>query len=249
LGLSALPQVHSLFVALKQELKSKGLTYVAVASHLDLTEASVKRMFSQEDISLKRLDSICQLLEIDLSHLTRTNEADTRALIELTEDQEIEIISDERQIAVSFLVLNGWTYDELLKYFDFSETELIQRLAKLDKLKLIELLPKNRIKLRVAPNFTWRKNGPIQKFFVAHFQDPFMQSQFNKENEFLRFLSGMYSPLTCSIIQKKLVDLATEIDQLNQQDRSLKLEERIPFGVLLAIRPWYAEFFEKMRKQ
>ena len=244
-----MPQVHSLFVTLKNELKSKGMTYLDVANYLDLTEASVKRLFSQEDISLRRLDSICQMLEIDLSHLTRTNDTDTRALIVLTEAQEIEIVADERQLAISFLVLNGWTYDELLKYFDFDEPELIQRLAKLDRLKLIELLPKNRIKLRVAPNLTWLKNGPIQKFFVAHFQSPFMENHFNKENEFLRFLSGMYSPLTCSMILKKLNDLAAEIDQLNQQDRNLTFEERVPFGVLLAIRPWHAEFFENMRRQ
>jgi DNA-binding Xre family transcriptional regulator len=224
------------------------MTYLDVANHLDLTEASVKRLFSQEDISLRRLDSICQMLEIDLSHLTRTNDTDTRALVMLTEAQEIEIVSDERQLAVSFLVLNGWTYDELLKYFDFDEPELIQRLAKLDRLKLIELLPKNRIKLRVAPNLTWLKNGPIQRFFVAHFQSPFMENHFNKENEFLRFLSGMYSPLTCSMILKKLNDLAAEIDQLNQQDRNLTFEERVPFGVLLAIRPWHAEFFENLRR-
>ncbi len=244
-----MPQVHSLFVTLKNELKSKGMTYLDVANHLDLTEASVKRLFSQEDISLRRLDSICQMLEIDLSHLTRTNDTDTRALVMLTEAQEIEIVSDERQLAVSFLVLNGWTYDELLKYFDFEEPELIQRLAKLDRLKLIELLPKNRIKLRVAPNLTWLKNGPIQRFFVAHFQSPFMENHFNKENEFLRFLSGMYSPLTCSMILKKLNDLAVEIDQLNQQDRNLTFEERVPFGVLLAIRPWHAKFFENLRRQ
>ncbi len=224
------------------------MTYLGVANHIGLTEASVKRMFSQEDISLKRLDSICQMLEIDLSQLTRTNDADTRALKLLTETQELEIVSDERQFAVSFLVLNGWTYNELLKYFDFSEPGLIQRLAKLDKLKLIELLPRNHIKLRVAPNFTWRKNGPIKKFFVTHFQSRFMESQFDNENEFLRFLSGMYSPLTCSIIRKKLNDLVAEIDHLNHQDRDMPLEQRVPFAVLLAIRPWHAEFFEKMRK-
>jgi hypothetical protein len=224
------------------------VTYLGVANHIGLTEASVKRMFSQEDISLKRLDSICQLLEIDLSQLTRTNDADTRALKLLTEVQELEIVSDERQFAVSFLVLNGWTYDELLKYFDFSEPELIQRLAKLDKLKLIELLPRNRIKLRVAPNFTWRKKGPIKTFFATHFQSRFMENPFEGKHDFLRFMSGMYSPLTCSIIQKKLHDLAAEIDQLNQQDRDLPLEKRVPFAVLLAIRPWHAEFFEKMRK-
>lgn len=244
-----MPQVHSLFTALKTELKSRGVTYQGVADHIGLTEASVKRMFSQEDISLKRLDSICQLLEIDLSQLTGTNDADTRALKVLTEAQELEIVSDERQLAVSFLVLNGWTYDELLKYFNFSEPELIQRLAKLDKLKLIDLLPRNRIKLRVAPNFTWQKNGPIQKFFVAYFESPFMANQFDGEHDYLRFLSGMYSPLTCSTILKKLTDLAAEIDQMNQQDRDLPIEDRVPFGVLLAIRPWHAEFFEKMRRQ
>ena len=56
-----MPQVHSLFVALKRELKSNGLTYISVANHLGLTEASVKRMFSREDISLKHLDNICKV--------------------------------------------------------------------------------------------------------------------------------------------------------------------------------------------
>ena len=70
-----------------------------------------------------------------------------------------------------------------------------------------------------------------------------MQNSFSKKNEFLRFLSGMYSPLSCSIIMKKLQEMAREIDQLNQEDRKLPLEERIPFGVLLAIRPWHADFF------
>jgi len=62
-----LPQVHALFINLKNELKAKGLTYKDVADELDLTEASVKRLFSTEDISLRRLDSICELLRIDLA--------------------------------------------------------------------------------------------------------------------------------------------------------------------------------------
>ncbi len=243
-----MPQVHALFNNLKNELKARGLTYKDVADHLDLTEASVKRLFSTEDMSLRRLDSICELLTIDLADLTGTNDSDSRAIRQLSEAQELEIVSDERMLAVSFLVFNGWTFDELLKYFDFTEPELIKMLARLDRLKMMELLPKNRIKLRVASNLIWRKNGPIQKFFVDHFQTPFMQSQFSHENEFLRFLSGMYSPLSCSIILRKLQALAREVDQLNQEDRNLSLEERIPFGILLAIRPWHAKFFDKMRR-
>lgn len=247
-GVLDLPQVHALFARLKNELKAKGLTYKDVAEHLDLTEASVKRLFSMEDISLRRLDTVCQLLSIDLSDLTNSIDDDTRSIKQLSEAQELEIVSDERMLAMSFLVFNGWTFDEMLKYFDFTEPELVSRLVKLDKLNLMELLPKNRIKLRVASNLIWRKNGPIQKFFVEHFQTPFMQNQFSRENEFLRFLSGMYSPSSCSIILRKLQELAREIDQLNQEDRKLSLKERIPFGVLMATRPWHAEFFDKMRK-
>ena len=34
-------------------------------------------------------------------------------------------------------------------------------------LGLVELLPSGRIKIRAARNFSWRKDGPIQKFFAA----------------------------------------------------------------------------------
>ncbi|MFV2032306.1 MAG: helix-turn-helix domain-containing protein, partial [Gammaproteobacteria bacterium] len=93
-----MPQVHALFINLKNELKAKGLTYKDVADELDLTEASVKRLFSTEDISLRRLDSICELLRIDLADLTRTNESDSRTIKVMTEAQEQEIVSDERML-------------------------------------------------------------------------------------------------------------------------------------------------------
>ena len=242
-------QVRFLFANLKFELKAKGLTYKDVAEHLGLTENSVKRLFSTEDISLTRLDSICELLGIDLHDLTRTDETDSRAIKLMSLEQEKEIASDERMLAVSFLVYTGWTFEDMLKYFDFTEPELIGKLAKLDKLGLIELQPRNRIKLRVAHNLSWRKRGPVQKSFVKHFQKSFMQNYFDKEGEYLRLMSGMYAPLTCSIIMRKLQKLAFEIFQLHQEDKKLPVEERIPFGALIAARPWRAEFFDKIRRE
>ena len=242
-------QVHFLFANLKFELKAKGLTYNDVAEHLGLAETSVKRLFSTEDISLARLDSICELLGIDLHDLTRADESDSRAIKLMSEEQEKEIASDERMLAISFLAYTGWTFEDMLKYFDFTEHELIGKLAKLDKMGLIELQPKNRIKLRVAHNLSWRKRGPVQKAFVNYFQKSFMQSYFDKEGEYLRLMSGMYAPLTCSIIMRKLQKLAFEIFQLHQEDKKLPIEERIPFGALIAARPWRAEFFDKLRRE
>ncbi len=240
-------QVHSLFENLKRELKAKGLTYKDVADHLELTESSVKRLFSQEDLSIQRLDSICEMLGIDLSMLTNHNRGDSRTIELMSEEQERKIVQDEKMLTVSFLVYHGWTFEEILKYFRFTEPELIGKLTLLDKLGLIELLPKNRIRLKVAHNLSWRKGGPVQRFYVEHFQGSFMKSFFRDQNEYLRLVSGMYTPLTCSVILKKLQKLTFEIFQLAQEDRKVPLEERIPFGVLIAARPWRAEFFDKFR--
>ena len=43
---------------LKRELKARGITYAHVARKLNLSEASVKRMFSKREFTLKRLDEI-----------------------------------------------------------------------------------------------------------------------------------------------------------------------------------------------
>ena len=241
-------QVHSLFENLKRELKAKGLTYKDVAEHLELTESSVKRLFSQEDLSIQRLDKVCELLGIDLADLTNPERGDSRVIVLMSEKQEREIAQDEKTLTVSFLVYQGWTFEEILKYFEFSEPELIRILALLDRLSLIELLPKNRIKLKVAHNLGWRKGGAIQKFYVEHFQGSFMRSYFRDQNEYLRLISGMYTPLTCSVILKKLQKLTFEVFQLSQEDRKVPLDERIPFGVLIAARPWRAEFFDKFRR-
>ena len=61
---------QSLIVAeLKRALRAKSLTYGAVAEKLDLSVASVKRLFSRGDLSLKRVDLICDLLETSVAEL------------------------------------------------------------------------------------------------------------------------------------------------------------------------------------
>ena len=56
---------------LKRELRSRGITYARVARELHLSEASVKRMFSRRNFSLKRLDQVCQLANSEFSDIAR----------------------------------------------------------------------------------------------------------------------------------------------------------------------------------
>ena len=54
-----MPQTAALVDALKRELRTRKLTYAQVATHLAMSEASVKRMFSRNEFTLERIDAIC----------------------------------------------------------------------------------------------------------------------------------------------------------------------------------------------
>ena len=57
-------QTRELIKSLKTALKAQGKTYADVAVELGLTEASVKRLFSQQSFSLSRLDQVCHLIAL-----------------------------------------------------------------------------------------------------------------------------------------------------------------------------------------
>ncbi len=241
-------QTHALIATLKKSLKAHGMTYRTVADGLGLSEASVKRLFADESFSLERLEQICQLLDMEIADLVKKMEADQQRLVELSEEQESELISDTKLLLVAFLVVNGWTYEEILQQHQIADTELIRYLARLDRLKVIDLLPKNRIKLRIAPNFSWRRRGPIQRFFTAHLQEEFLKSHFTNKGESFTFLSGMLTSGSAEQLRKKLQQLAQEFHNLNQHDLGEPITQREGYSLLLACRPWRPDVFNDLRK-
>ncbi len=231
-------QTSELIETLKKTLKAHGKTYAAVGRELGLTEASVKRLFWQKSFSLERLDQICQMLEMEISDLVQLMTKQQHQLQQLTVEQEVEVTNDTALLVVAICVLNRWTMDDIVSFYDISETECIRKLARLDRLKIIDLLPNNRIKLRVAPNFNWRENGPIQSFFQERLGQEFLGGRFDRDEECLIVLNGMLSPQSNAEFQRKLKRLAWEFDLANSDDASLKLQERDGVTVVMALRGW-----------
>jgi len=213
-------QTSELLKTLKQALKAHGKTYADVSRELGLSEASVKRLFSQENFSLERLDRICHLLEMEISDLVQLMNEKQHKLLQLTVEQEQEVTNDTTLLLVAICVLNKWTLKDIVAFYDISEGECFLKLAQLDRLKIIDLLPNNRIKVRVAPNFTWRENGPIQSFFQERLGQDFLRGRFSRDDECLIVLNGMLSPESNAEFQRKLKRLAWEFDLLNRDDSS-----------------------------
>ena len=244
-------QTLQLIDTLKKALKAHGLTYADVATHLQLSEASVKRLFSEKSFSLKRLEEICQLMDLEISDLVQmmNERAGASAISALSIEQEKEIAGDLELLLVTVCVLNRWTLEEIVEYFHLSETQCIKHLAKLDRLKMIELLPKNRVKLLIARNFKWQDNGPIQRFFLEKIEAEFFATRFEREHERLIVINGMLAETSNAVFQRKMEHLAREFDELNDDDARLPLGERQGTTVVLAMRPWNFGLFAPLRKQ
>ncbi len=239
-------QSTRLIQTLKKTLKSYGLTYADVAQHLNLSEASIKRLFSETNISLARLDQICELMNMEISDLVRQmREQSENRISGLSKAQEREIASDIGLLLVTVCVLNHWSLKDIVEHFTLTKPQCIQYLATLDRLKLIELLPKNKIKLLISAHFKWRENGAIQHFFQKNVLADFFNSRFDKRHEQFIVLNGMLSEKSNQVFQYKIDKLALDFDELTNQDVRLPLAEKKGYSAVLAIRPWRFGIFEQ----
>ena len=225
------------------------MRYQDVARDLQLSMATVKRMFAESSFTLERLDQVCRLLSMDISDLVKMAEAQRCKLTELSEQQERELVSDPRLLLAAYLVTNGYTFADILEHYHYSEPQLIRELAKLDRQKLIELLSKNRIKLLIAPNFSWRRNGPIQCFFVERLRDEFLHHDFNRSSEVWMMLSGMLSHASVRKLGDHARRIEREFKDLNETDMHLPLEQRQQVSMIIAMRPWRPGVFQKLRRE
>lgn len=241
-------QITVLLKTLKKELRAQGITYAQVATRLDLSHSSIKRLFSGSKLSLERLEQLCQIVGWEFSDLVQKTGEQRQQIDRLTEDQEREVADDPLLLLVAICVLNHWSFDEIITIYEITEHECIQLLARLDRLKLIDLLPLNRFRLTVASDFQWIPNGPIQRFFRREIQPTFMKSTFSGPGEKMVFRSGMLSRGSNAVLMKKIERLVAEFNELHDEDTQLPLEERYGSSLLVAMRPWEFDYFHNLRR-
>ena len=78
---------------------------------------------------------------LELDELVSIVEARRRDVEELDEEQEEVLVGDRKLLLVAFLLLNHWTVDQIVSAYDIDDLEMVRLLARLDRLKIIDLLP------------------------------------------------------------------------------------------------------------
>lgn len=234
---------------LKRELRSRGITYARVARELGLSEASVKRMFSRREFTLKRLDQVCELTQSDFSDLARILNREETLISQLTHEQEKEIASSLKLFLVAVCVLNHVTPEQIGEMYDISQAECVQMLVKLDRIGYIRLLPNNRIRLLIARDFAWLPDGPIYRFFKQRGIGDFVQSRFDRPEEYFVAVNGMLSGSSRTTIVARLKRIVREFSELHNDDVRLPPSQRLNMTMLVAIRHWELQAFTELRRK
>ena len=233
---------------LKQALREKGYTYAAVAAKLGLSLASVKRLFSRGDFSLQRVDQICELLDMGLWDILERAQERAAPTNPLTLTQEQEIVSDPKLFLVTWLVLNRNHLEEIVRSYRFTPAEVLRYLIRLDRLKVIELQPGNRVRLLVSRHFTWRTGGPVQKYIHQKLLREFLASHFSDNHEEFFFHGGAVTDAALLQLKRALQNAARECVEIFERDRAGHHARR-GAAFALALRPWNYSGFSEFERE
>jgi hypothetical protein len=86
---------------------------------------------------------------------------DLALVTQLSEAQEIALANQPKILVVTYLIVNDWKFQEIVSAFQMDDSELIDILLRLDRLKIIEYRPPYRVGKRTSRNFAWRTDGPV----------------------------------------------------------------------------------------
>ena len=240
------PPSDPLFALLKQKLKARSITYRDLADALQASEVSVKRWFAQESLTIRQLATIAGLLGV--SSIELMQEAEDFSLPQLTLAQEKELLSDFRLLLVASCILNHLTLPDIVEQYDLTEAECIKHLLALDRMRIIDLLPQNRIRLRVSRNVESLPDGPLRKFIRGKTLNTFFDHEFSGKNEDIRFFRAALTPAAIKQFQTHVYQLRQKLGKLHQESLIAPANQRRNFATYVAYREWEPEEFAALRR-
>lgn len=206
---------------LKQVLRQKKISYRKLAEEMDLSEITIKRIFSTEDISFIRLQQICELAGISLFDLIALVNESTDKPFSLSEKQELQLSKDESLYNFYTLLLKYGSIKTACQKGNFIKVNIPKLLRELDELGLIEIPIGDKVHMKHKGVLTWIKGGPLQKKFMSlrhHKYIHAFESRLSSENTFLSSSQRQLRPETVAEMKK-------DLDFIIQKYRSIAYRE------------------------
>lgn len=235
-------QTARLLDALKFYLKVQGITYRSLAQRLKLSESSIKRLFSEESLSLKRLERILKVLDLDFYELAKMTHRHERTLSsELTEEQHQALVKQPRLLLVAYLVVTGWSHEEITQQYNLTLAEVNALLLELDRLEVVELYPGDRLRLRVSRQALIAPGSPLWQLCT--------DEVLPRPSRPTLCLPLALSEDSQRLLKKDLDKLHRRAYELAEADQALAASERQHTLLYGHFEAWEPPFLRRFRKE
>ncbi len=138
--------------------------------------------------------------------------------------------------------------EQITASYRLTDAQVVQCLAQLDRIGVIELRPLNRYRLRLAKGFRWRPHGPVMEFFRDHAMVDYFSGGFGGPGEGLSLVHGSISKSLASTFLDRMQNVAQDFAQQHLADQKLPKKDLQGYTLLLAMRHWEFEAFAAFRR-
>ncbi|MBT3980503.1 MAG: helix-turn-helix transcriptional regulator [Bacteriovoracaceae bacterium] len=135
---------------LRSILRQKSIKLSDIANELNISVATVKRIFSQKDGPLGKIEAICKMIDISFRDLVELSTKQLKKCDRLTKRQEKFLIQNDLLTTIFMdLFVRKMTLENISDKYQISRNKLLSHIYKLEKEKLIEVHPNDEIKFNI----------------------------------------------------------------------------------------------------
>ena len=218
---------------IKLKARAIHLTQEKAAKELKVSLPTIKRWWNGEGLNLDSLHALCRLVGISLSELFLEIEGGALRY-SYTIEQEKMLAANPRALALFDLLVSGHTIEYSKKQYGLSDLEIVPMLVKLDRVNLIELHPKNHIRLKQKGEPQWIVDGPLSLKYRKRMIETFLGEHPKRETT---FYIHDYLPEDLILLKGKISELERLMETCNSR-ASAREDSTKSYGVYLSIKPF-----------
>ena len=141
-----------------------------------------------------------------------------------------------------YLLFNDWQPEDIHARYKLTRAEVLKLVLRLEKLGLVDLMPKDRVRLRVPKSLRLRRDGPVRARHGPAIVASFVEGDFEKAGGVFRFEVRELSKASVALLMRRLERLAAEFNEMAELDSYLPSGQRDTIGMALGLRPYVVSF-------
>lgn len=221
---------------IKKELKSKKMRYEELAERLGMSLSGLKKSLSSKDLSLARLQSICDVLGVSLVQVLTLADDSKVQDVYLTGEQETLLLKNPEIFHLYWkLRFDGMPLHQYIQKAQESREAVRARVRSLEKVGLVRINPKGDLEFSDKGMIRWNNYGPLVKHLNRKWSSELIESILEKEDPSLVLNLALLqlSEESYAELKRELREVVDRYSTRSRQDRMLPKNEKLKKIALL----------------